>query len=290
MNKIKLFKVLTPFVCAAIVFMGCPLTTKDNVPKENELPQKNYLSPPILPLISELPIDYAIKNDEIKNETTIAQITTEPVTTEPETESDTVESTTTESETEPITTAEPITTVESTTIIETPPQETIPPQTTTSPTTEIPNFGGRYPIAEYIFCYLKSAGLSNAAACGVMGNIMAESGINCTLDINYEAWNASSHCYGICQWKDTGLEKNKGQGINDLNAQIGHLLGTMPIRIPTNTWKKGYPYELFMQLQDPGEAARIFCEEYEICGNWSNHTKRATLAWEAYNYFMSIGH
>lgn len=162
-------------------------------------------------------------------------------------------------------------------------EQTQPPQDYAVPPITSP-----YPVADYVWNYLIQYGFSPAAAAGVIGNMMAECGA-CTLNLVWNNWNKYKTHYGLCQW----ATKYAPTIINSsLEYQMGYLVCSMPVvlsRNYQNGLKFGYDYNVFIQLTDPGEAATIFCREYEQCGNLEAACRmRASLAWQAYTYYMGI--
>lgn len=66
--------------------------------------------------------------------------------------------------------------------------------------------------AKYIYNYLKSQGFTKQAACGVLGNMQAEGGINPGI---WEVRDNTSYGYGLVQWTPSTkfLNRAKSQGI-----------------------------------------------------------------------------
>ena len=79
----------------------------------------------------------------------------------------------------------------------------------------------QYYDAIVIWEALKREGFSDAAAAGILGNIMAEVGGQ-TLKLNVTTGNSSY--YGICQWSTKYFPEVKN---TDLNSQINYLLNNM---------------------------------------------------------------
>lgn len=108
-----------------------------------------------------------------------------------------------------------------------------------------------------IWNYLKSCGLSDAGAAGVMGNLSVESGFN------PEAVNDYGYT-GIAQWGGSRLDKLKSQAIaegrsyTDLDFQLDFLM---------NELQSSYSsvYSFMLSATDPIEAACYFAAYYEGC-------------------------
>ena len=76
---------------------------------------------------------------------------------------------------------------------------------------------------EVIWSFLRSKGLSEEAAAGVMGNIQQES------NFNPESTNSKSGAYGLFQWtggRKAGLKsyaKSQGKSASDINVQLDYF-------------------------------------------------------------------
>lgn len=126
-----------------------------------------------------------------------------------------------------------------------------------------------YPVAAAVWHALISNGFSEAAAAGIIGNMMSECGSQ-TLALNYKAYNSSGGYYGLCQWS----KKYYPQMMNaSLEEQINYLLESVPAD--------------FKDEEDPGDAAIRFAKEYERCSSGS-YDKRRANAWTAYDYFFNF--
>ena len=51
-------------------------------------------------------------------------------------------------------------------------------------------------------------------------------------------------------------------------------------------YQKGFTYQDFLAMEDPGEAAIAFAKVYERCGN--SYTLRANCARQAFEFFTAI--
>ena len=138
-----------------------------------------------------------------------------------------------------------------------------------------------YPVATYIWSYLKDLGYSDQVCAGILGNIMAEVGGN-TLDIQYDL--RSSIYYGMCQWNKAYSDIWGAS----LEEQCNYLRDTIKYEIDTfgYAYKKGFKYNDFLNLTDIKQVALAFAKSYERCGSGSYKT-RQNNAINAYNYFVS---
>ena len=131
-----------------------------------------------------------------------------------------------------------------------------------------------------IYNALRSAGLTAEGACGVMGNMMAESGMKANIaqrgmtKLSDEQYTAAAdnglldfvhdHVgYGLCQWtfysrKQALLQFAKAQGVSvgDEAMQVQFCIKEIRQEYP-NVWR------VLTTGHDLYEAARIVCVEYE---------------------------
>ena len=133
-----------------------------------------------------------------------------------------------------------------------------------------------------IYAFLRDAGFSHAATCGIMGNIQQESSFNPN--------NGTGSYYGICQWGGSGLEALKdycidngldyttatGQ-LNFLVADIENNLGGMNYN-RLEELLKGDEY-----ADDPKACASFFCMAYERCVGGSDPYEY----WDVYSIYSS---
>jgi len=125
-----------------------------------------------------------------------------------------------------------------------------------------------YPVAAAVWHALTTNGYSEAAAAGIIGNMMAECGHQ-TLALDYTAYNSSGGYYGLCQWSKKYYPEMYGAS---LEAQINYLLESA----------KDY-----MDYDDPAEAAIAFAKGYERCSS-ASYERRKEHAWTAYDYFFNF--
>ena len=113
---------------------------------------------------------------------------------------------------------------------------------------------------------LLSSGLPNMnvnIACGIAGNIKAES------EFNYTAIGDSGSSYGLCQWHNTRMEKlysycktiNKSP--NTVDGQMQYLIYELK-----NSYKSVYnTISSPSYLNDIGNIAEYFCRHFEVPKN-----------------------
>lgn len=129
--------------------------------------------------------------------------------------------------------------------------------------------------AQEVYDWLRRAGLSAAAALGVIGNLRQESGLRPT------ASGDGDTSYGIAQWhneRKTQLftwSKNHGLDPSTLNAQKRFLVADLQAR--TSLWDK------LLRTNDTTEAARLVMVDYERPKDTSDAAlaKRVSLAMSA---------
>lgn len=158
--------------------------------------------------------------------------------------------------------------------------------TTTKPTTRVSKTqqdNGEYPVATYVWNYMKSLGWSDAVCAGIMGNMMAEVGGQ-TLNLNYRLYDSTGNYYGICQWSSRYYGQIHGA---DLETQCNFLRDTIKkeIDIYGKRYQAGMNFEKFLQIDDPEEAALCFAMAYERCASWT-YDVRQRNAVKAYDYFV----
>lgn len=153
-----------------------------------------------------------------------------------------------------------------------------------------------------IYQALRNGGLSAAGACGVMGNMYAESAMrsnnvqdNCTVsdyDYTYNVDNgvltrwqfmSDSYGYGLCQWTSSDrkdglylLAKEKGVSISDEAMQCEFCLYELK--------KYKNLYEFLCSTDDIAKAAERVCAEFERPAI-NNFAVRINAAQKFYNQF-----
>ena len=140
---------------------------------------------------------------------------------------------------------------------------------------------GEYPVATYIWNYLKGLGYSDYVSAGIMGNLMIETG-GYTLNIDPYVYGCGGAYYGICQWSAYYCPGIQGA---DLDTQLSYLAKTIEYEI--NVYGFNYSstmdYNEFLQMTDAGEAAKVFGQCYE---RGAGSGVRAECAYAAYSYFV----
>ena len=138
-----------------------------------------------------------------------------------------------------------------------------------------------YPVATEIWLYMKDQGWNDAVCAGILGNMMAECGGH-TLSLQPTVSN--KYYYGICQW-------SKGYPnvwYSNLDSQCEFLINTIEYEFNTfgSSYKRGFNFNSFLNLNDEKEVAKAFAKCYERCGSSSlnQRQKNATIA---YNYFTN---
>ena len=135
-----------------------------------------------------------------------------------------------------------------------------------------------------IYDALRAGGLSPAGACGMMGNMFAESGLrsdnvqdNCTMsdhDYTYSVNNgmitrwqfmADGFGYGLCQWTYSGRKdhlymfaRNAGVSIGNEEMQVQFCLWEL-----MNGGEFSELYKYLCETDNVVEAAERICKEYE---------------------------
>lgn len=132
-----------------------------------------------------------------------------------------------------------------------------------------------YPVATYIWSYLKDLGYTDQVCAGILGNIMTEVGGN-MLDIQW--WLISNTYYGMCQWSKTYYPEVVGASLEE---QCDFLRDTIENELDTF----GSGYSTFLESSDVTDAALTFAKGYERCGV-GTYRLRQENAIAAYNYFI----
>jgi hypothetical protein len=131
-----------------------------------------------------------------------------------------------------------------------------------------------YPIATEVYLSLIQQGYSKAAACGIIGNMMAEVGGH-TLNLEYNTY--TDGYYGLCQWSLNYCSNVYGL---DTNGQINYLFKT----IEQSFKSYGSNFYNFLRITNPAEAAIIFAKAYERCDS-ASYGQRGINAIIAFDYF-----
>lgn len=139
-----------------------------------------------------------------------------------------------------------------------------------------------YPVATQVWLYMKDTlGWNEYVCAGVMGNMMEECGGQ-TLNLNPQARNSSSGCYGICQWHPIYYPDIQNA---NLETQL-QLLGVSTEQIFNGSAGREFDidYEEFLSLTDYHQVAKYFNDVYERPGYYSS--QRGKNAEAAYKYFV----
>ena len=141
----------------------------------------------------------------------------------------------------------------------------------------------KYPAANYIWNYLIDNGYSEAAAAGILGNMMVEVGgwIDNIATMNLDVTNNGKVYYGLCQWKKSLYPEVVGM---NLQQQLDFLLETIGTEFEDFGRLSGYSLESFKNATDPSSAGLAFAKTYERCGS-SSFKRRQRCAVVAYEYF-----
>lgn len=132
-----------------------------------------------------------------------------------------------------------------------------------------------YPVAAAVWQQLREAGLSEACAAGILGNMAVECG-GLTLDL--DPYIYSGGYYGLCMWSLFYCPEVDGRGVP---GQVQFLLDTLESNIQTG----GGSLDTFLKSPDAGSAARYFSDFYERPAAWAQ--ARADCAAEALAFFGS---
>lgn len=139
-----------------------------------------------------------------------------------------------------------------------------------------------YYYATKVWQYLKQKGYSDAATCGIIGNMMTETGGH-TMSLNPELYNKTGNFYGICQWSrkyyPEVMDKSFEYQLDFLETTIEKEFAVFG-----KLYKKGFTYSDFKVMTNPEEAAIAFAKVYERCGSGS-YNKRQQGARKALEYF-----
>ena len=239
-------------------------------------------------------LDSSVEDETEREETSVEAGTnanTPELTTTPQTSANRVESTTTV----PSTKAHTEQTLTNSTV----PAETATKfveEPATVPTTDsiIPPTGGvgayydawekEYYYAAKTWKYFSNLGFSDAAICGIIGNMMVETSGG-SLNLNPTIYDASGSYYGLCQWSLYYRPQVAGMSFE---RQLDYLASDMPSEFKTFGYKyySGFNYETFKNMTSPADAAVAFAKIYERCASGS-YNQRISAANKVFNYFCA---
>lgn len=128
-----------------------------------------------------------------------------------------------------------------------------------------------YIIAQAVWNRLKSWGLNDHVAAGIIGNIMVEVAGN-TLDFSRWRVYSRKNTYGLCQWLGTRRERL----LNDFGGTITDQLNFLYVEL----YEVIRPDNEFYMMTDECEAALYFAKVFERCGKGSYEARQrnATVA------------
>ena len=141
-----------------------------------------------------------------------------------------------------------------------------------------------YPVAGYVWKYLKNLGYNDAVCAGIIGNMMLECAGG-TLDLQWDIYGGYGF-YGLCQWSKEFYPEAFGA---DLDGQLECLKNSIKEQIDYAGFVYGgygFGYEDFLKITDPGEAALCFALAYERCA-YQHIWPRKGYAKIAYDYFTN---
>ena len=151
---------------------------------------------------------------------------------------------------------------------------TVAPTDGTTPTDGTnPDIGDISDTAKAVYTFLTGKGYTPEAACGILGNMAQESGVDPT-----RVQTGSGHAAGICQWESYKYKKDRWKGLSDYAASKGkdwkdlqsqlewldmELAGKDSCTL-SYLKSKGYGgYEGFKQINDVERATLAFEECFE---------------------------
>lgn len=140
-----------------------------------------------------------------------------------------------------------------------------------------------YPVATEVWIHLtQTMGYNEYVAAGILGNMMVECG-GMTLNLDWQAVNKSSKCYGLCQWHPMYHQEVQ---YASLEQQIEYMTKSFPeiLKRYAYEYQPNFTYQDFLNLTDAKAAAKAFCYIYERPGTY--HSVREDIAEKAYEYFM----
>ena len=149
-------------------------------------------------------------------------------------------------------------------------------------------------MTSQIWQYLKSKGLSNVAAAGILGNFQAESNMYSDRLQNHDPSNGSMDInvdnktgYGLAQW----TYYSRQQALKDYAASVGQQAGDWKTQIDFMlSGKDGDVGPLIQAMDasgDPAQAALLFHDQYE--GSADDAEKKQRRANYAQQFFNSQG-
>lgn len=153
-----------------------------------------------------------------------------------------------------------------------------------STTTTTSNNGSIDNVGSYVWNLLTTKyGFTEAAAAGVLGNMMQESTMNSSADNGEGA-------YGLCQWTEDrqqrlrSLAASAGVDPSNIDLQVDFMVTELKERKEevVNTGSAN-SYDGLMKQTTPEDAARYFHEEFERAGKGAMMGNRITYAQQAFS-------
>lgn len=138
-----------------------------------------------------------------------------------------------------------------------------------------------YPVATYIWYYMKEQGWSDYVCAGIMGNIMQETGGR---TLNIDCLYDGNGYYGMCCWKKQYHPEVVKLG---LEGQCEYLVKTLSKVMDSHgyLYEEEYTFQDFLDAKSVEEVAAAFMIIYERPEH-SNPIKRVENGEKAYRYFV----
>jgi hypothetical protein len=139
-----------------------------------------------------------------------------------------------------------------------------------------------YYYAAKTWLFFIQRGYSEAVVSAILGNMMIETSGG-TLWLKPFVYDHTGNYYGLCQWSLYYRPEAAGMTFEE---QLEYLAADMEKEFNAfgSCYRRGFTYEDFLNMTDPGEAARAFAMVYERCGS-AYYIIRMQAAQKAYNYF-----
>lgn len=152
------------------------------------------------------------------------------------------------------------------------------------------DISGEANTAAAIWAFMVSAGYTEAAVAGIMGNMYAESGLVTT------ALNPSSKTYGLCQWgwsRKTDLSnfaKRKGKPMSDLQTQLEFLVYELVTYYSGKNYSvNGVPLNTYLkQVTSVQNAEYYFVRKFERGSDAEIRSSEGKRLSKANAYFTSF--
>jgi hypothetical protein len=162
-----------------------------------------------------------------------------------------------------------------------------------------------FPYMSETYMFLRRNGYSDIVACGIIGNMMVETGGNIDFEnqiwckdlrpLVYSEYIKPGQYFGLCQWS---IKYNPSIVTKSFEEQLDFLLDTLEYEFNVfgYLYKDGFEYEDFKNMSATdddviakkiatSEAAYAFAKAYERCASWSCGLRRGPSV-KAYEYFV----